>query len=326
MNKFQDIWFAVVNPNAGSGKTLALWRETEGMLFEKGIRYKFVTPESKIESTKRIKAACRAGYRDFIAVGGDGTVHQVLRSILSYIDDLSCSNNPAHLSEFTLAVLPIGSGNDWLRSHNIPHDHKKIVDLIAARSFSHQDIVCAEILDPTSGKTIKKAYMANIGGYCFDANICDVVNFQKLNGKTGKFLYVNALRRQALAQKAFRTKILCDGAEVFDNLLYTVSIGNGKYSGGGLCQTPSARIDDGIMDMMVAPKFPIYKLFLNIKKVLEERTEEIPFLRFFKAKVIEIIPQEGQGQLVEVDGDVVGRAPVRFSVMSEQISVLHVEK
>lgn len=322
MNTFQDIWFAVVNPNAGSGKTLAQWRETESLLFEKGIRYKFVTPESKIESTKRIKAACRAGYREFIAVGGDGTVHQVLHSILSYINDLSGSNNPVKLSEFTLAVLPIGSGNDWLRSHNIPHDHRKIVELIARRSFFPQDIVMAEVLDPANGKTVKRSYMANIGGYCFDANICDVVNFQKLNGKTGKFLYINAIRRQALAQKAFRTKILCDGTQVFDDLLYSISIGNGKYSGGGLCQTPSAVIDDGILDMMVAPKFPTYKIFFNIKKILQGRTEQIPFLKFFRARKIEIIP-EGQGQLIEVDGDVIGRAPVRFSVLPEQLNVLH---
>jgi len=151
------------------------------------------------------------------------------------------------------------------------------------------------------------------------------VNFQKLNGKTGKLLYIDALRRQALAQKAYRTQILCDGKEVFNNLLYTVSIGNGKYSGGGLCQTPSAKIDDGLMDMMIAPKFPVWLVFVYLKKILKERTEEIPFLFFHKAKVIEIIP-EGQGQLVEVDGDIVGRAPVRFTVLPEQISVLHLDK
>lgn len=327
MNEIIDTWYAVVNPQAGSGKTLSQWREAESFLFAKGIRYKFVTPETKTDSRACIREACRRGYRKFIAVGGDGTVHQLLRNIVKYVvkNAGTAGNENLALEDFTLAVLPIGSGNDWLKSHNIPHDHKEIIDLISSQAFSYQDVVKAEIMDPSTREVTKVSYMANIGGYAFDANVCDVVNFQKTHGVTGKLLYVNALKKLAFAHISSPATILCDGNEVFRGPIYTMSIGNGRYSGGGLRQTPSAVMDDGLVDVMLAPKFPIYKLFLNIKKLLNGNIEKVSFLKFFRCRTIEIIP-EGQGQLVELDGEIIGRAPVRLSVLDSRIRVLHLER
>lgn len=321
MSETNNTWYAIVNPNAGSGKTLAQWRSAETLLYNKGINYKFVTPETPSDAHKRVRAACMAGYRRFIAVGGDGTVHKTLGTIVEYVSE----NEELSLEDFTLVVLPIGSGNDWLRSHNIPYDHEKIINLIAEGAFSKQDVVRVETLTPEMDKVLNTEYMANIGGYCFDANVCDVVNFQKANGCTGKLMYINALRRLAFKQKAAWTKVVCDGRTIFNNNLYSISVGNGKYSGGGLCQTPSAIMDDGLANIMICPKVPILKILLNVKKALEKRTESISMLVFDKARRIEIIP-EGQGQLVEVDGEIVGRAPAVFEVMPQQINVLHLEE
>lgn len=322
MNNISETWYAVVNPNAGSGKTLAQWRHAESILYSKGIPYRFTIPETLSDSKIKIASACKEGYRHFIAVGGDGTVHNLLCSIAEFVE--KASEEPGaevHLTDFYLAVLPIGSGNDWLRSHRIPSDCEKIIELISRNSFGRQDVVKVEILEPETGKIANVAYMANIGGYCFDANVCDVVNFQKTNGVTGKLLYFNAVKNKAKEQKAYKTRIVCDGQTIFDDLLYSMSIGNGKYSGGGLCQTPSAVMDDGMLDIMIAPKFPIIKLVTSLHKVLEKRMEDIDFLQFARARDIRIEPY-GQGQLVEVDGDIVGRAPAHLFILDEQINVL----
>lgn len=323
MKEILDTWFAIVNPAAGSGKTLAQWRVAESLLFQYGINYKFVTPETKIGSVKLITKACNDGFRKFIAVGGDGTVHNILSAIVEFVEKAKAENPEEKISlmQFSLAVLPIGSGNDWLKSHNIPAQHTKIIELIANGSFAPQDIVKAEIIDPKTGKIANRAYMANVGGYSFDANVCDIVNFQKTQGITGKMLYVNALKKLALSQKPFTTKVVCDGREVYDDMVYSISFGNGRYSGGGLRQTPSAIMDDGLLDMMLVPGIPVWKVFLNIGKLLNGRAESIRFLHFHKAKQIEVIPH-GQGQLVEIDGDVIGRAPLRLTVLEEQINVL----
>lgn len=325
MNEKSNTWFAIVNPDAGSGKTMAKWHEAEPLLYDNGIEYKFAIPDSPNDSAKWIARACESGYRHFIAVGGDGTVHQLLCGIVNFVESEKAAGKDIKISDFTLAALPIGSGNDWLKSHNLPNDHEKLIKLIAAGYFAPQDIVRAELFNAGSGKIAKTVYMANIGGYAFDASICDVVNFQKSHGVTGKVLYLNALKKQAFAQKPALTKVIVDGKEVYDGPIYSMSFGNGTYSGGGMQQTPSAVIDDGLLNVMAAPKLSFFKIMVNLKKLLTGELEKISFLKFFIGKTVEIMPH-GQGQLVEMDGDVIGRAPLRLTVLSEQINVLHLKK
>lgn len=325
MNEKSNTWFAIVNPDAGSGKTMAKWHEAEPLLYDNGIEYKFAIPDSPGDSAKWIARACESGYRHFIAVGGDGTVHQLLCGIVNFVESEKAAGNDIKISDFTLAALPIGSGNDWLKSHNLPNDHEKLIKLIAAGYFAPQDIVRAELFNAGSGKIAKTVYMANIGGYAFDASICDVVNFQKSHGVTGKVLYLNALKKQAFAQKPALTKVVVDGNEVYDGPIYSMSFGNGTYSGGGMQQTPSAVIDDGLLNVMAAPKLSFFKIMVNLKKLLAGELEKTSFLKFFIGKTVEVLPH-GQGQLVEMDGDVIGRAPLRLTVLSEQINVLHLKK
>ena len=325
MTNIKDIWFAVVNPNAGSGKTMSEWNEAERLLFARGIKYVFATPVSLSDSYNKILDACATGYRRFIAVGGDGTVHNLLKAIVNFVENSCAEGGSVRLDDFTLTVLPIGSGNDWLRSHNIPRDHSRIVELMSEGRFGRQDVVRADILD-RNGNIANTAYMANIGGYCFDAGVCSQVNFQKSRGVTGKMLYLRAVIYQAYRIKSSPTKVICDGKEFYDGLVFTMSFGNGKYSGGGLCQTPSAVMDDGLLDVMMAPKFPIYKLFLNINKLLRKDLERVPFIKFTKASDIKIIPTGKRGELVEIDGEVIGRAPLHLSVLPQQINVLHLDE
>lgn len=325
MAKNEHVWFAVVNPQAGSGKTLSQWRKAESLLYSHNVKYQACTPESSVDANQKILEACKYGFRHFLAVGGDGTVHNTLRCIVDFVYSEQSRQMNTRLEDFTLAVLPIGSGNDWLRSHNIPKKLEEVIELIARESFAPQDVVKVSLYEAGNGMVSAVTYMANVGGYSFDANVCDLVNARKSKGQTGKIMYIQALKDITFKQKLNHTRLCCDDAVVFDEGLYTISIGNGRYSGGGLCQTPSAVMDDGKMDIMVAPKFALWRVFFNIHKLLAAKTESIRFLRFFKAKSLDIIPK-GQGQLVEVDGEIIGRAPARFEVLDQRINVLHQNK
>lgn len=319
LTEYQDIWFAVFNPSAGGGRSKSRWEELEKALNEKGIRYESVRPESKEEAEALVTEACQRGIRHFIAVGGDGTIHNMLRAINCF-----CAANSVRPDEFSLAMLPYGSGNDFLRSHNVPCNVNAIASMIADGSFSPEDVVRVDVIDPDdSNHVVNSVYMANIGGYCFDANVCDLVNRQKSEGKSGKLIYVKVLLKLAFHQKSVRTRIVCDGKCVFDDRLFSISIGNGRYSGGGLCQTPSAMYDDGKVNLMVAPVFPVWRLPFLVVKLFREKTEEIPFIHFFEAAEVLISPSDGEeGQLMEVDGDIAGRGPVRVVVTGERINVL----
>lgn len=311
-------YFAIVNPSAGSGKTISNWHTAQAALRVAGIEWHAEMPQSIDDNLRLTLQACHDGYRRFMAVGGDGTVHTMIRALVTYSDQTGVP-----LDAFRLAVIPIGSGNDFLRSHNLAKDYTLLADMIARDSFAPQDIVRVDRLSLHDQETVlHTSYMANIGGYNFDANVCQIVNEQKAQGQQGPLIYLRALLRLFKRQHLSHTRVVCDGAEVINEPVYTISVGNGRYSGGGLMQTPSALMDDGLLNVMVAPRFGLWRLPLLIGKVFAGRTEEIRFLRFFQAREICILPC-GQGELVEVDGEVIGTAPVRFRILPGRLLVLH---
>ena len=104
-------WLAIVNVFAASKKAGSVWKRAAACLEEAGVAYKAEFTGGKYNATELSKKAAARGYRKFIAVGGDGTIHDVLNGIAEY----AMSESEVSLSDFTLSVIPVGSGNDWVK-------------------------------------------------------------------------------------------------------------------------------------------------------------------------------------------------------------------
>ena len=72
MEQIDSVWFAVVNPHAGSGKTLSLWKKAEAQMRRRQISYGYRTTDCKSHATEIAYGAAKEGFRKFIAAGGDG--------------------------------------------------------------------------------------------------------------------------------------------------------------------------------------------------------------------------------------------------------------
>ena len=313
-------WCAVVNNFAASSKAASLWCRAEDRLVSDGIHFEtYFTGESGNATTLAYNA-CKNGYRKLLAVGGDGTVHDVLGGIMSFIEqDTSVS-----LEDFTLAVIPVGSGNDWIKTAGVPKDIVNAAALLKNGTISRQDVVKVSLLDKSllpEEKSISVSYMANVGGVGLDARVCEMVNAAKKQGKRGKILYVSALIYHIIHRLPLSAKVICDGTEVFSGSYLSMAFGIGKYSGGGMRQTPGALTDDGLLDMTIIPDLPFLKIAKEAPKLFNGRLLTVPELVTARSKSILILP-ESDMDLVEVDGEVVGLAPVRFDVLDHQLNIL----
>jgi YegS/Rv2252/BmrU family lipid kinase len=317
MKQKNDIWLIVVNVFAASKKAGELWRRAESLLKHRGLRYECRYTGDSGNACRIAADASREGYRRFVAVGGDGTVHDVLNGIMSYVDS---PGNVSRLEDFYLSVLPMGSGNDWIRSLGVSQDLMGIVDLMASGSFGRQDVVKVSLLDD-EGNTRSVTYMANIGGVGIDADVCRIVNVNKKMGMSGKVLYVKALIQCLMNRKPVVARVLCDGFEVFNGNCFSIAFGVGKYSGGGMRQTADALMDDGFLDMTLIPELGMLKIAKEAPKLFTGTFTNIPELVVKRARSIVVIPEGGMSH-VEVDGEVVGTAPVCLEVMGPQINVL----
>ena len=317
----KDIWLVVVNVFAASRKAGSVWKKAAVMLENAGIPYKAMFTGGKDNAIAISRKSAASGYRKFIAVGGDGTVHDVLNGIAEYVYSAEVSG--ISISDFTVAVLPVGSGNDWVKSTGIPKDIQGAVEAIAAGCTGLQDVVKVDVLDPSDMVPISSSYMANVGGVGLDARVCEIVNRKKEQGRRGKKLYVSALFYCIRHRVPVRARIICDGQEIFSGRYLSIAFGVGKYSGGGMRQTPLAELGDGMLDVTVIPDIPIWTIAKEVFRLFTGTFHEVDVLTLAKCREVLVIPDgEADAEPVEVDGEVIGRAPVIMTVLQQQINVI----
>ena len=316
------IWFAVLNVYAASKQAVKRWTKAEKRLKDRGIMYHGNRTGRSGNAMEITFDACMAGYRKFVAVGGDGTIHDVLNGIAAFVDWATENGSNIHLSEFALGAIPVGSGNDWIKSIAVPKDVADAVDVLMDGTLKRQDVVRVSLIDHQQ-RELSRTYMANIGGIGIDARVCEKVNALKKKGKRGRILYVTSLIESIMERKPKMAKVICDGKTVFDGAYFSMAFGVGKYSGGGMRQTPEAVLDDGLLDMTIIPELPMRRIAREAPRLFTGSFLKVPELVTSKSKTITVLPY-GPAELepVEVDGEVVGRGSVQFQVLDGQINIM----
>ena len=312
------IWFSVVNVYAASKTASRHWEKAEIVLKSLGIMYHGNRTGRSGNAMEITFDACMAGYRRFVAVGGDGTVHDVLNGIAAYVD----WSGSVAFEDFTLAVIPLGSGNDWIKSTGIPKDVSKAVALLADPVPGKQDVVRVCVIDDNQNP-LSVSYMVTVGGVGIDARVCERVNAQKSRGMRGKILYVTSLLHAIRHRRPASAKVVCDGRTVFEGSYLSMAFGVGKYSGGGMRQTPEAVLDDGLLDVTVIPDMPLKRIACEVFRLFTGTFLKVPELVAAKARKITVIPcDRACAEPAEVDGEVVGKVPVSFEVLDSQINIV----
>ena len=316
-----EIWFAVLNIYAASKRAESYWRKAEKALKELEIVYHGNRTGRSGNAMEITFDACMAGYRKFIAVGGDGTVHDVLNGIAAYLDWANEVGYSVDFSAFTLGVIPVGSGNDWIKTTGVPKDVCEAVKTLKKGCVGHQDVVRLSVLDENDNE-ISRSYMVNVGGVGLDPRICEQVNRLKTEGKRGRILYVTSLIHAIRHRKSSGIQVICDGETVFDGLFYSIAFGIGKYSGGGMRQTPTAVLDDGLLDVTVIPELPMKRILREVWRLFDGTFHKVPELVTGKYKEIVVCPCGRELEPVQVDGEVVGKGKAKFKVLDSQINIV----
>lgn len=305
-------WYIIVNPHAGSGKTMCQWIPAENHLKELGVPFYTVYTTHKHHATELAATACRLGYRKIMAVGGDGSIHEVFNGVISW-----CEQYGVPTEDFYLAVAPIGSGNDWIKAFNVPNDTFKVTELMKKESFGRQDVV--KVVSDGG----KVSYMANIGGVGFDSHVCERVNRLKDRGFRSKRIYINALIHTLIHMNHVNLGVYADGEEVYSGPCYSIALGNGPYSGSGMRQCCLAKPADGILDAMVVPVISIFKLLKEVPRIFNGTVDKSSYIHYIQCKHLQIIPSDASSQdIFELDGEIEGKLPLDLQMTGRQINVL----
>src|ERR1035437_2169323 len=162
-------WFVVVNPNAGNGMGKKDWQQISLLLDKAGLPHTNVVTEHQGHAINLVQRYINMGFNLIIVVGGDGTLNEAVNGILN--------QRRVYSHEIELAMIPVGTGNDWVRTHGIPTDYAKAIDIIQRGNVVRHD---AAFVNYTEEDIPHKHYFINIVGMGFD----DEVNL-KVNAKKG---------------------------------------------------------------------------------------------------------------------------------------------
>lgn len=299
----------IVNPVAGGGRGLDDFPQISKHLRDAHIVCEPVFTEHKFHATELTVSAVKEGYRHIIVVGGDGTLHEVVNGLFI--------QQTVRPDEVLLAVIAVGTGNDWVRTFGISNRYRDAVRAIVEGHSFLQDV---GVVTYEEAHYRQSRYMANVGGAGFDAYVLRKFSHQKKKGRKSRWLYSWCLVKSFFRYKSTGVKVWVDDRLVYNNLLFSIAIGICKYNGGGMQQLPAAVADDGMLDLsLIRPVhfwhllFRFHYLFnggiYRIRHILQERGSRIR---------IESSPEVR----VEVDGELLGGTPLEFSILHRTVRIV----
>ena len=313
MTEENNKWLVVVNPKASVGKSGKDWPHIRQILINEGIAFDDVLTEYPRHAIEIVRnAIVEKGYRKFIAVGGDGTNNEVINGIFT--------QDVVPTTEITMAAMPIGTGNDWRRTFDIPLEYDKVANIIKAGHTYAHDIGKLTYYD--DGNTGIR-YFLNAAGTGLDEMVCHSTNRMKQQGKGGTIRYLISLVKCMLTYKVTRIQLTIDDELVFDDYILNLSIGNGRFNGGGMMTMPKAIPNDGLFDVTVIKKVSIFKFAANVKNVYDGSfIKKIDEVKTFRGKKIHIVSIPPHSLKVETEGENLNNSPFDFEVLPKAINMV----
>jgi diacylglycerol kinase (ATP) len=297
-----DMWYLIVNPNSGARKCGRDWSKIKYMLDETDLPYEFVLTEHKGHAIDLTVSALEKGYRNLAAVGGDGTLNEILNGVMTH--------RGVPLSEVTLGMIPVGTGNDWGRSFQIPSDYRKAALLLQRKKTTLQDI--GKVTHQHHG-TQEIRYFMNVAGMGYDALVAKKTNLRKEKGKGGPLTYFFFVFASLFQYRFMEAVIEVDGKTEFKGEIFSMNVGICKYNGGGMMQVPFADYNDGLLDVTLIKKAPKWIVVRYARKLFDGSLVDLPMVRTYRGRSIRI---RSTGKVyLETDGESLGHTPFTFEIL-----------
>lgn len=305
-----DKWMVIVNPNAGVGKGEKDWGKIYDFLVKNDIPFDSVFTKHKEHAIALTTKFIKKGYRKFIVAGGDGTLNEVVNGIFFQ------KNIPT--TDFLLAMIPVGTGNDWCRMFHIPFKYKQAIKVIKAEKTFIQDIGKVNYFNSSSSK---KRYFINVAGMGYDAIVAAKTNKDKEMGHGGAITYLKNLFTSLLFFKHSETVVKIDNEkEGIKSKSFSLSVGICKYNGGGMMQLPNAIPDDGLLDMTHIKKLGKFTVLKEVKNLYDGSFTKHPKVDTYTGKTFQISSEPPIS--LEADGESLGHSPFTFEIIPKSLRVL----
>lgn len=282
----------IVNPAAGNGYALKIEAQLKADMQRRGFECRFVHTDAPGHATELAADAVTKGEcSGVVSVGGDGTAFEVACGLMN--------------TGVPLGIIPAGTGNDFIKTVNLPKDPLKALDFI----LTHQP----RLVDVGG---LNDRLFLNVCGTGFDVIVLGYTEAAKKYCR-GILPYLVGLIRGIAHYKPTHVRFVADGKSEERDVLIC-SVANGRFFGGGIAICPDATADDGMLDLVVVEHKPRWKLPFYILPLLMGRVLKFPFTTHQRCKSVEI---HSKGMLLNIDGEIKPMDSAEFSILPGALSL-----
>lgn len=300
-------WFVLINPVSGGGRAAGVWKKLKPLLEQADVNFEFAETGHPKHAVDLVHAALQAGGSHILIIGGDGTANEVVNGLMQYA---------VRPEEISLAMISVGTGNDWVRTIGKPHALDSVPRSLKADQCFLHDV--GRIEYNTQNSAVRR-YFVNIAGLGFDGHVTFRVSKGKGAFNTSGFRYWIGILQSLLGYSATMATFTIDGKNHTIQML-SAAIGICNYNGGGMKQLPFAKCNDGLLDMSVIGNMPKWKMIMSLPKLRNGSFVDMDEVKTFQAKAITV--NTPKPIYVEADGEYLGTTPVTINIIPDAISVL----
>ena len=284
----------IINPKSGTGRYRRVPSRVERFLDREQFDYDIRYTEYRGHAKELAAQAVREGFSIVVSVGGDGTLNEIVQSLAG--------------TDTALALFPTGSGNGLAHHMHLPFNLKRAVMLLNQDHLERIDTV-----------SLNGQVYASIAGVGFDAYVAERYSHVR---HRGFFPYLHIVLANYLRYQP-RTYCLTDGGKTMEVRALLVSFANSSQWGFDVKISPEASVQDGLVNVTVVQKPPLYALPRVLLFLLSGNLNRVgKYVKIYKMQQFSVKSKDNKPLFTHLDGDFIGMQPqveMRIRPMSLQM-------
>lgn len=299
----------IVNPVSALGSTQATWLAARAILRSYGVKFDEVFTNGPGNASSLAAAAIRGGEKRIIAVGGDGTLNEVVNG---YFDE---SGTPLD-DKVAIGLLPSGTGSDFQKTLGI-NDLDYAVSTIRADATDAIDVARVRLKFPAGGEGIR--YLVNISTIGLGGEAVRLVNGWRLTWPSvipGNIRFIAGALVALVRFDEQLAHLTLDGvARHLSTGLIVVA--NGRFAGAGMMFAPSAELNDGLLDVVVTENINRLDVMRELSRIMNGTYLRNPKVRLLQASSLKLASDHPFA--VDIDGEFAGYSPLEIEVIPKAL-------
>ncbi len=291
-------YYLVVNPHGGVKKGPGILEKVLPIFNKENAELTILETEYAGHARNMARTVDLGSYDGFCAIGGDGTMHEVINGMMEREDGQKCP----------IGLITGGTGNSFM------HDVECLDPVNAAKRVvtnRRRPIDLAKV--NANGETL---YAFNIVGWGMPTDINRIA--EKLRWLGGQRYNVASLIEIIAFRQRIATLVIDDSRIVGD---FGFILGcNTIHTGRGMQMAPLAQLNDGYIDLIVVHKSSRFKMFKMFPKVFSGKHIADPIVEYHQVKSFSVIPEDRN--VLNIDGEIIGSTPIDVEVLPSAIDVL----